>query len=59
MKVTENKIRKFEKLVFDTSGYLVIPILSTPEQAEAIRQEAKRQRKRTMGIPLCEAGKVV
>lgn len=59
MKVTENKIRKLEKQVFNSTGYLVIPILATPERAEAIRQEAKRLGKRTLGIPLCESGKVV
>ena len=46
IKRLEREINKFE------GGYLVIPIMATPEEAEAIRQEAKRQNKKTLGEPI-------
>lgn len=32
--------------------YLVIPIMATPEEAEAIREQAKREGKKTKGTPI-------
>ena len=52
MSLTKSILRKLEKRVFHETDYLIIPLLSTPEEAEAIRQEAKKQGKTTRGIPL-------
>ena len=57
MSITKSAVRKLEKRIFSEAGYLVIPIMATPEQTEAIRQEAKKQGKTTRGIPLCEVSK--
>ncbi len=56
--VTRSTIKRLEKMLNEIEpDYLVIPIMATPEEAEAIRQKAKRQGKKTMGIPLKQIGK--
>ena len=51
--VTREKVKRLEKMLEEAEpNYLIIPIMATSEEAEAIRQEAKRQGKKTMGIPL-------
>ena len=57
--ITRHTIKKLEKMLDETgNNYLVIPIMATLEEAEAIRQEAKRQGKRTIGIPLTNFARI-
>lgn len=58
MSITRGTIKRLERKMdqFD-SGELVIPLMATPEEAEAVRQEAKRLGKKTIGIPLEDAPK--
>lgn len=51
--ITRLTIKRLEKEINELAGgYLVIPILATLEEAEAIKQEAKRQNKKTLGEPI-------
>ena len=51
--ITREKVKRLEKALDETDGGgLVIPIMATPAEAEAIRQEAKRQGRKTIGIPI-------
>ena len=51
--ITRHTIKRLEKLLDEVDGGdLVIPIMATPAEAEAIRQEAKRQGKTTIGISI-------
>ena len=53
MSVSRQKIKRLEEQLREVDpDYLVIPILASPEEAEAIRQEAKRLGKRTLGSPI-------
>ena len=52
MSITKSTIRRLEKRILPQSGYVVIPILSSSEEAEAIRQEAARQGKSVIGVSI-------
>ena len=52
MSLNKGTLRRLEKRIFGESDVVVIPIMSSSAEAGAIRQEAKRQGKKTIGIPI-------
>lgn len=51
--ITREKVKRLERALDEIyGGGLVIPIMATPAEAEAIRQEAKRQGRKTIGTPI-------
>jgi hypothetical protein len=51
--ITRHTIKKLEKMLGETDGGgLVIPIMATPTEAETIREQAKREGRKTIGIPI-------
>ncbi len=53
MSFNKQTIKRLEREISEFSPkYLIIPIMASPEEAEAIRQEAKRRGIKTLGIPL-------
>ena len=57
--ITRYTIKRLEKMLDETGeGDLVIPIFATPAEAEAIRELAKKQGRKTIGIPI-NTGEVI
>ncbi|MSU44945.1 hypothetical protein EXS45_02085 [Candidatus Nomurabacteria bacterium] len=51
--ITRYTIKRLEKALNEGSDdYLIIPIMATPAEAEAIREWAKREGRKTMGVPI-------